>query len=62
MMRNIDKLVLFLINNDDKVTLSKSTATDLETVDKFCEFMINTSPLHLRLYPQKYRRDNPAEF
>ena len=40
-MRNIDKLVLFLINNDDKVTLSKSTATDLETVDKFCEFMIN---------------------
>lgn len=41
MMRNIDKLVLFLINNDDKVTLSKSTATDLETVDKFCEFMIN---------------------
>ena len=41
MMRNIDKLVLFLINNDDKVTLSKSTATDLETVDKFCEFIIN---------------------
>lgn len=41
MMRNIDKLVIFLINNDDKVTLSKSTATDLETVDKFCEFMIN---------------------
>lgn len=41
MMRNIDKLVLFLINNDDKVTLSKSTATDLETVDKFCDFMIN---------------------
>ena len=41
MMRNIDKLVLFLINNDDKVTLSKSTATDLETVDEFCEFIIN---------------------
>ena len=40
-MRNIDKLVLFLINSDDKVTLSKSTATDLETVDKFSEFIIN---------------------
>ena len=40
-MRNIDKLVMFLINSDDKVTLSKSTATDLETVDKFCEFIIN---------------------
>lgn len=40
-MRNIDKLVMFLINSDDKVTLSKSTATDLETVDKFSEFIIN---------------------
>lgn len=40
-MRNIDKLVMFLINSDDKVTLSKSTATDLETIDKFSEFIIN---------------------
>ena len=40
-MRNIDKLVKFLVTDADKDVLSKSTATDLESVSKFCGFMID---------------------
>ena len=40
-MRNIDKLVKFLVNDSDKETLSKSTATDIESVGKFTDYVIN---------------------
>ena len=40
-MRNIDKLVMFLVNDSDKETLSKSTATDIESVGKFTDYVID---------------------
>lgn len=40
-MRNIDKLVKFLVNDSDKETLSKSTATDIESVGKFTDYVID---------------------
>ena len=40
-MRNIDKLVKFLVNDSDKETLSKSTATDIESVTKFTDYVID---------------------
>ena len=40
-MRNIDKLVKFLVNDNDKETLSKSTATDIESVGVFTDYVIN---------------------
>lgn len=40
-MRNIDKLVKFLVNDSDKETLSKSTATDIESVGKFTGYVID---------------------
>ena len=39
-MRNIDKLVKFLVTDGDKETLSKSTATDIESVTKFTDYVI----------------------
>lgn len=40
-MRNIDKLVKFLVTDGDKETLSKSTATDIESVTKFTDYVID---------------------
>ena len=40
-MRNIDKLVKFLVNDSDKETLSKSTATDIESVTMFTDYVID---------------------
>lgn len=40
-MRNIDKLVKFLVNDSDKETLSKSTATDIESVGVFTDYVID---------------------
>lgn len=40
-MRNIDKLVKFLVNDNDKETLSKSTATDIESVGVFTDYVID---------------------
>lgn len=40
-MRNIDKLVKFLVTDGDKETLSKSTATDIESVSKFTDYVID---------------------
>ena len=40
-MRNIDKLVKFLVTDSDKDTLSKSTATDIVSVGKFTDYVID---------------------
>ena len=40
-MRNIDKLVKFLVTDGDKETLSKSTATDIVSVGKFTDYVID---------------------
>lgn len=40
-MRNIDKLVKFLVTDSDKDTLSKSTATDIASVGKFTDYVID---------------------
>ena len=40
-MRNIDKLVKFLVTDGDKDTLSKSTATDIVSVGKFTDYVID---------------------
>lgn len=39
-MRNIDKLIKFLITDSDKEMLCKSTAIDNESVNSFCDFII----------------------
>ena len=41
-MRNIDKLVKFLVTDGDKETLSKSTATDIESVPKFTDYVLDS--------------------
>lgn len=40
-MRNIDKLVKFLVNDNDKETLSKSTATDIGSVGIYTDYVID---------------------
>ena len=40
-MRNINKLVKFLVTDGDKEILSKSTATDIESVTKFTDYVID---------------------